>query len=467
MKDRNFHLEAGRDLFVVPLEDGVHSLIYAPLDKVAFVANGALAERVTALIEGRCPSDSELRAWLHDIGIDQEGAAEIDTLYVGPPRPTSVTLFLTTACNLRCTYCYAHGGEQPLEALEEQTALRSIDVVVDNAVSQGAREIGLAFHGGGEPSVAWTVLTRSLGYARAAAAARGLTVFASITTNGVLSEAKARWLTENLDFATVSCDGLPEVQNRNRLTVLGSGSSALVERTLAVFDDAAFRYGVRLTVTPADVLSLPASVEHLCSLHNPELIQVEPAHRLGRWEGHPTPDTSAFIDAFRVARDRAAACGVPVVFSAARLDVQSRHFCGVSRDTFAVAPGGGVSACYEVFSRRDPNADIFFYGSVSPGGFVADSTKLDHLRSQTVDSRAYCETCFARWHCSGDCYHKVLLAGGENFNGTERCHITRELLKDAIIERISAAGGVVWSGASADRGVPSPNHDSHPDHNGG
>lgn len=176
------------------------------------------------------------------------------------------------------------------------------------------------------------------------------------------------------------------------------------------------------------------------------MIQIEPAHRLGRWQGQPSPATGAFINAFRLAKDRAEAHGISVVFSAARLDVRTRHFCGVSRDTFAIAPGGGVSACYEVFSRRDPNADIFFYGSVSSAGFSTDAEKLSHLRSQTVDHRAYCRSCFAKWHCSGDCYHKTLLAGGNDFQGTERCHITRELLKDAIVDRISAAGGVVWQG---------------------
>jgi uncharacterized protein len=448
----NFSPDLRENLFLVSLDDGAHWLIYAPLQRVAFVANAPMADRVAAFLEGKSEFDSGLGVWLREIGITGDGTAELDDFFAGSPRPTSVTLFLTTACNLRCTYCYAATGQHPVESLDEATAIRSVDVVVSNAVEKGRREIELAFHGGGEPSVAWGVLTRSLEYARATAAEHGLTVSASITTNGVLSEAKAQWITNNLHFATVSCDGLPEVQNRNRLTVLGSGSSAQVERTLKVFDAARFRYGLRLTVTPSDVACLPDSVEHLCSSHRPELIQVEPAHQLGRWEGQPTPDTSAFIDGFREARSRAAHYGIRVVFSAARLDVRSRHFCGVSRDTFAVAPGGGVSACYEVFSARDPHADTFFYGSVSADGFSSNPERLDHLRRQTVDARAYCRTCFAKWHCSGDCYHKVLLAGGENFAGTERCHITREALKDSILERIAAAGGLVWRGNSLDLG---------------
>lgn len=259
----------GENLFLIPLEDGNHSLVYAPLNKVAFVANTSLTDRIASFIREGGRSDVELGAWLHEIGFTDDSAPEVDDVFAGPPCPTSVTLFLTTACNLRCTYCYASTGEHPVEALDAATALRSIDIVVKNAVDTQAGEIGIAFHGGGEPSVAWAVLTGSLEYAHTATEKHGLGVFASITTNAVLSEPKARWLAQNLDFATVSCDGLPEVQNRNRLTVLGSGSSAQVERTLSVFDDTAFHYGLRLTVTAADIGSLPASIDYLCSAHKP------------------------------------------------------------------------------------------------------------------------------------------------------------------------------------------------------
>ncbi len=32
------------------------------------------------------------------------------TIFENEPQPTSVSLFMTTACNLRCTYCYAAAG---------------------------------------------------------------------------------------------------------------------------------------------------------------------------------------------------------------------------------------------------------------------------------------------------------------------------------------------------------------------
>jgi uncharacterized protein len=103
-----------------------------------------------------------------------------------------------------------------------------------------------------------------------------------------------------------------------------------------------------------------------------------------------------------------------------------------------------------VFSERDADAPTFFYGAVTADGLQFDGAKLDHLRHQTVDARAHCQSCFAKWHCSGDCYHKARLAGSGEFVGTERCHITRELLKDSLLERIASAGSLVWRGDASD-----------------
>src|SRR5947209_6747840 len=81
----------GENLFLIPLEDGNHSLVYAPLDKVAFVANAGLTDRIASFIREKGTSDVELGAWLHEIGITDDSAPEVDDVFAGPPCPTSVT----------------------------------------------------------------------------------------------------------------------------------------------------------------------------------------------------------------------------------------------------------------------------------------------------------------------------------------------------------------------------------------
>jgi hypothetical protein len=97
----------------------------------------------------------------------------------------------------------------------------------------------------------------------------------------------------------------------------------------------------------------------------------------------------------------------------------------------------------EVFSERDANASTFFHGTVTADGFRIDEANLEHLWHHTGDTRVHCQSCFAKWHRSGDCYHKVLLAGGGEFVRTERCRITYELLKDVLLERTASGGGLV------------------------
>ena len=139
--------------------------------------------------------------------------------------------------------------------------------------------------------------------------------------------------------------------------------------------------------------------------------------------------------------------GQEIHFSAARIGTLTNHFCGVTQDTFALSPDGNVSACYEVCSEDDLLADVFFYGrpSVGDGGYEFQSAVLESLRSQAVENLNYCRGCFAKWTCAGDCYHKSLSANGRvGPRGTDRCHITRELTRDLILEKIVETGGLFW-----------------------
>jgi uncharacterized protein len=133
-------------------------------------------------------------------------------------------------------------------------------------------------------------------------------------------------------------------------------------------------------------------------------------------------------------------------FSAARVGLLSNHFCGVSQDLFALSPHGNVSSCFEVFSENNDHADEFFYGRPdNDDGYHFNLDTLNRLRHQAVEHKPFCEGCFAKWHCAGDCHHKSRSVSGEQeFQGSDRCHITRELTKDQILDRIQSAGGLFW-----------------------
>jgi uncharacterized protein len=438
------------ELFVIPVEDAF--LVYAPLRQAAFLTNAEVVNQIADLQEGTWdesrPGGADLAEFLRRLEIVDAGEeVRPITTYQGDPRPTAVTLFLTTACNLRCTYCYASAGDTPTRVMPLEVARRGIDFVIGNAVELGRPGIEVAYHGGGEPTVNWQTLTGSLAYARERAGAAGLRVHAAMASNGVMPDAKIDWVVANLDGVSLSFDGLPEVHDAHRISLLGGGSSAQVIHTIRRFDAAGFNYGLRLTVTREHIPRMEESIRYICAHFRPRRIQVEPAYQLGRWRHAPSAETADFIAGFRAAQRAAREHGQEICFSAARAGTLSNHFCGVTRDSFCLTADGNVSGCYESFLEESEWAGTFFYGRYEPEAqtYRFNLPVLDNLRRQSVEHRAFCQGCFAKWSCGGDCYHKALTVNGAGeFAGSDRCHIIRELTRDQVLTRIAHAGGFFW-----------------------
>lgn len=439
------------EIFLIPLDKGRY-IVYAPLRLAAFVANSRVVNFLADLQRGAYNSavdaDGSLVEFLRRLEILDAGTEDLPiTIFSGDPEPTSVTLFMTTACNLRCTYCYAAAGDTPLRHMNLEVAKKGINFVIANALKKGETQIEIAYHGGGEPTVNWKIMTESLVYAKEKAGEAGLQVNAATASNGVLTDTQIDWIVQNLDGVSLSYDGLPEVQDKHRVTVSGKGSSAKVLHTMRRFDAAGFTYGIRITVTDDLISRLPESVAFVCAQFKPHTIQVEPAYQMGRWRDAPSAETQAFIEAYREAQDIANSHGMAITFSGARLGSLSNHFCGITQDSFCLSPDGNVSACYEVFSEDAEWSDTFFYGKPVLGqdDYFFDLPVLDNLRRQAVQHRDFCQGCFAKWTCGGDCHHKSLTVNGAGeFQGTDRCHIIREITKDQILERIAQSGGLFW-----------------------
>lgn len=441
------------EIFVIPL-DSDRFIVYAPLRCSAFVANGAAVRQIAELqdhgVEALPGIDESLLGLLRHLKMWEGGEEPTPPSgSIGRRAPSEVTLFLTTSCNLRCAYCYASAGDRVAENMPLDVARKAIDYVASNAAVANKPEIKIAYHGGGEPTVNWPVLTGSFEYGKEAAAKLGLGIKGSVATNGFLDEYKTDWIISNLASASVSFDGLPASHDLTRRTAAGTGSSERVASTLRRMDASGFKYGIRMTVTVEQIPLLAASVDFICANFKPNRIQIEPVYQLGRWKDQPSAETSEFIDAYREARQLAAGHGHNIMFSGARLGLVTNHFCAATEGLFCVSAKGNVSACYEVFAEDCQWAGKFFWGKPddSRSSFQFDDVVLRNLNDQAVEKREFCSGCFARWSCGGDCYHKSLsVTGNEPFAGTDRCHITRELTIDQLLDKIANNGGLYWLG---------------------
>jgi len=354
-------------------------------------------------------------------------------------NPSGVSLFLTTACSMRCIYCYSYGGEIP-NNMPWPIAQTAIDWIVAHTISKGNKNFYVRLHGGGEVTTAADLMKKCVAYVRKQAESKQLNARIESGLNGVMNTEVTDWVAEHLDGATISLDGIPDVQNIQRPLANGRASFPVVSETLRRLDKKKFNYAIRMTVTQERIDKVAESVSYIAKKFAAKTIQVEPVFLIGRALETKLAAVNAdmFIEQFREAKRLAAKHGKQLKYSGARLHTKTNSFCkAVGGDSFSVTTTGWVSSCYEVNGLDDPRAELFFYGRYdqTTGQFVFNEKKIDRLRSLTVENKVYCNKCFCKWHCAGDCPAKLAALGDawrpdENF----RCHINQELTKDQIME---------------------------------
>ncbi len=390
------------EVFAIPLEGKF--LLYRPLQRLAFVGNRAMADLTLALVHGAASDNGtsvEAAAFLEAIGF-LEPDPPPPSLPGAVYRPTTAVLLLTGRCNLRCTYCYADGGERAVQDLSPALARAVIDQVCQNAMDLGYPYFELTFHGGGEPVQAWDVLQEAVAYARG----KELPCRVSMVSNGVWSVRQREWLLCHLDSLSISFDGQPQTQDRQRPFASGRGSFQAVKRTLEALDKASFSYGIRLTATAPWRDCLPEDVRFICQETGCQAMQVEPAFntRRGMHQG-PTPEESqAFVDAFMAAFEIANGAGRQLTYSGARPWLLTQAFCTAPYSALIVNPAGKLVACYEVADGDHPLAEMSVLGRVADGQVVVDDRARTAFLAYLEEQRATCRDCFCYWHCAGDCY---------------------------------------------------------------
>ena len=424
------------ELFVLRDEEG--PILYAPLRNLSARLNEAALCAVSRRINGRelSAEDRECLSILEQSGFFTPAPLPENV----PRKPVQVTLFPSDGCNLRCRYCYA-GAEKLRHRLSPEIGRAAIDYVAANAKEQGMKDFVVGFHGNGEPFHAFPVLQELCRYAYEVGERTGLQPKLTAATNGVLSDEQCDWLLAWFDGVNISFDGLAELQNTQRPMADGSGSFVYADKTLRRLNDSGKVFGIRSTVTAESVDRIPDIARFVLENYpRCDPLHVEPMWEAGRslTTGVHTPLADRFIEKFLEAESILHG-KMRLVFSAARSDFIDTSFCAVSRNSFVVTAEGNVTSCYEVCEYSDPRAERFIYGSYDPvsHSFVLDERKMEELHTLHVRNIPYCENCFCKYSCCGDCAAKLL--GNRmpsDHAGSERCAITRALTLRQLSDKL-------------------------------
>jgi len=436
------------EIFSIPYKDNY--IIYAPLKQTAFIVSPnavnflyKIQMKDVGLVLNK--EEKEILVTFCELGLINGITNKLPDRTEETFSPAYVTIFLTGKCNLRCIYCYASGGGKEKSTIPFEIAKSAIDLIINNALSKNQKGIGVGFHGGGEPTLAWQTLVKCVEYTKRKTLATGLKINFSIASNGVISAKRLDWIMDNFTSLNLSLDGTEDIQNYHRPLVNGKGSYDKVIETVNKMNDRKFPYGVRATVTARSVAYLDKYVEFFGTMCKMRTIHFEPSFSCGRclYTGTEAPSPDEFIAGYRKAQKVAEKLGISIFYSGARLNTITRIFCKASGDSFCVTPQGDVTSCYEVCSKDDPRSEVFFYGKYDDEkkAFVINEKKLAYLGKRTINNIPHCENCFCKYHCAGDCLAKA--SDGKDLMSiinTNRCEINQALTLDGIINILEGMG---------------------------
>ena len=258
-------------------------------------------------------------------------------------------------------------GGKHAQTLPEPAGRQAIDRAIASISREGLLELGFF---GGEPLLEANLASRLVAYAEQRAAAAGVDLTLSLTTNGTVVSEPAWQLMTRADLQlAISCDGPPEIHDRYRQDAAGLGSFARVQATMDRLIAAGKPFRVIMVVRPDTMASLPESVRFLWGLG---VQRVEPS--LDLWSTWTANDLDRLTHV--VARlARVWQEGLPD-HGITWFDEKAAHLarvpclrtrCGFGAGELAVATSGRLYPCERLIGEDPPDHPLALPGHVLDG----------------------------------------------------------------------------------------------------
>lgn len=330
-------------------------------------------------------------------------------------RYISATLVVTTACNLRCSYCYeANEGPRPTPLFMR---MRLAKKIVDSVIDQSYKDkLGARFYFfGGEATLALPLIMKTVPYIKDQAQSRHVESRCLMTTNAVMSDPVASWVIANFEGLTVSLDGIRDVHNTQR-----SNSFNRVIRTLDGWYEAdCKKLQIRMTVSADGVSRLPQSADFIANRYPGVTIHVEPVIGLGKAkELVRPPDYDEFFDRLLESIDIARKYGSKLTTGILRTHGNKTGFCSASSGGRIFLPDGTIATCPRLALSPDPlSVKHFRLGHIDVETGLINLSNEQRTNSELLKTANIpeCQNCFARQNCLGDCPANKSAMQGSSF----------------------------------------------------
>jgi len=316
-------------------------------------------------------------------------------------KPALLALSVTGDCNLRCSYCYARGGESSA-SMSWITAKRAIDVMAE------------CFDGfkiqftGGEPLLNLALIERAVDYLDEI----GLQVPCQVQTNATLITPDVAGRLQSLTIGIgVSLDGPPLANDLLRPFSNGRGSTKSALNGIIALREAGIRIGTTCVLSRANAGALTGLVDLLSYFGNVGGIAIDFLRQAGRGESSMQLQPNAAVAAsgveaaIRRADGLAQMSGCRVRFRELErmrrtLDEGRKrlHHCYFDAcRSIVVMPDGETFVCP---SMLHPELRL---GNIEEPDFTKGLIGRMVRARRFVQDPQECRTCRDRWLCGGPC----------------------------------------------------------------
>lgn len=319
-------------------------------------------------------------------------------------RKECISFFMTTRCNLACSYCYLKNCIQEEQSIDLEFAKQGIQ---DFFASSNSRHI--RFYAAGEPTLEFEKIKVIREFAFKLA---GNSLKAEIQTNGVFPPGVATWLAHNVDIIWISCDGPPDIQDTLCPTVGGGKTSKVIERNIAILlnQGTETTVGIRSTITPLNLYHQMEMIEYFHGLGIPAVFSDPVFPLLGTDSTKvkkldlPEDFMMEYAREFLRVRKKAEKLGIfyGSIFTV-NFDEKTEYFCRSCLPCPHLTTDSYVSCCDMAFLGHI--LPVLIYGKFDPdtGTITYDQKKIATIRSRKASNLAECQGCPVLYHCAGGC----------------------------------------------------------------
>lgn len=335
-----------------------------------------------------------------------------------------IGFLLTTDCNLRCRYCFAHGGRGKKIDLEYKNA----KIFIDEIISKRNNSLEIYF-AGGEPTYNPSVLIQIIEYLDTLHISKNL----RIQTNGIMSNELLDFLLRHQVHLQISYDGLPTLQDIQRPGINNIGTSEQVIQTIKKaiqFDKN--KTQITVTVTDKSVNKLVDIVLHLHEL-GVSVVQFEPVGKVvGEFSNMECkkPKVNTFVRNFIKAYEVGSKLDM-IVFTSAISHLYSpcSKYCHY-KSKLTLTADSKITLCDTVTNINHPLAKYFIIGEIN-GGKLKYS--INNVFTRSVNNLKKCRNCFAKYICAGGCINKAVAeTGNVDTIDSYSCKMNKKIIKKVL-----------------------------------